>query len=1298
MATVVLAAAGAALGGAVGGSVLGLSSAVIGRAVGASVGRLIDERLLGSGSEPVDIGRIDQVRIMGAQEGRTIPSVFGRMRIGGHVIWSTRYRESVEESGGSKHSGPTQRRYSYSVSLAIALCEGTIARVGRIWADGAELSADDLTFRVYPGDELQEPDALMEAVEGNGQVPAYRGLAYVVIEDLDLSRFGNRVPQFSFEVVRPVEADNPVAEFDLAHGISGVALMPGSGEYALATTPVHFSDSLGRNRSANVNSPSGRSDFVTSIKGLVEEMPGCRAASLIVSWFGDDLRAGECRVKPKVDQGDLDGVGMPWTVSGMTRSTAEVVRKEDGKPVYGGTPCDQSVVEAIKHLNEQELEVMFYPFLLMEQGEGNGREDPWSGSEDQPVLPWRGRITSSIAANRTGSPDGTAVAAEEVSAFFGTTSPQDFEIVDGNVVYSGPDEWSYRRFILHNAWLCKLAGGVESFCIGSEMRGLTQIRGEDNSFPAVEQFMQIASDVRSVLGSNVKLSYAADWSEYFGYHPQDGSGDVYFHLDPLWAHDEIDFIGIDNYMPLSDWREGEDHLDAPSSSIYDLEYLKGNVEGGEGYDWYYHSDEARNAQIRTPIKDEGHGEDWIWRYKDMRGWWLSEHHDRIGGERSAIPSLWVPQSKPFRLTEFGCAAVDKGTNQPNKFLDPKSSESALPVFSDGGRDEAIQRQYYAAVLSYWKSDESNPVSDVYGTEMLDLDHAYAWAWDARPYPFFPNNRELWSDAANYEAGHWLNGRTSARSLADTLREICEKSGIENVDVTEVSGVVRGYVSGGSNTGRAMLQSLLIAYGIDAFERDGVLVFSVRNGRPDAVITKDDLTFTPESEGLVEHSRLPFVDDAERVRIGFVEADGNFDAIWEEASQPEETGDNVAASELPLAMNRSEGRLLAERWLGEARAGKERIQFALPPSQVDIGAGNVVRYGEANYRVDRVELSEVQSMEATRVDPEIYLPARMEEEPPAPVSFAAPVPVLPVFLDLPIMRGDEVAHAPHIAVTATPWPGNVAVYSASSDVFELSTSVSERATIGMTETPLRSASVGVLDRGEALQVRLSSGNLSDADWVAVLNGVNRVAIGSGSGEDWEVFQFRKAELIADNTYLLSERLRGQFGTDAVMPDVWPEGSLVVLLDQTVGQVPLAPVYRNLALKYRIGPANRALDDPSYIEETLAFGGVGLRPYKPCHLRFSRDETKDSFTWIRRSRIEGDSWDSLSVPVGEEVESYLVRVVQDGAIKREEITQTPDWQYAVSDRSEDGVIGNYEVSVAQVSSTVGPGPFATVLVSA
>jgi len=50
---------------------------------------------------------------------------------------------------------------------------------------------------------------------------------------------------------------------------------------------------------------------------------------------------------------------------------------------------------------------------------------------------------------------------------------------------------------------------------------------------------------------------------------------------------------------------------------------------------------------------------------------------------------WVPGSKPIRFTEFGCPAVDRGTNQPNVFYDPKSSESALPHYSRGWSDEAI---------------------------------------------------------------------------------------------------------------------------------------------------------------------------------------------------------------------------------------------------------------------------------------------------------------------------------------------------------------------------------------------------------------------------------------------------------------------------------------------------------------------------------------------------------------------------------------------------------------------------------
>jgi hypothetical protein len=61
----------------------------------------------------------------------------------------------------------------------------------------------------------------------------------------------------------------------------------------------------------------------------------------------------------------------------------------------------------------------------------------------------------------------------------------------------------------------------------------------------------------------------------------DGSG-RYFHLDPLWADENVDFIGIDNYMPLSDWRDGDDHADAHWGAIYNLDYLRGQCRRWRG--------------------------------------------------------------------------------------------------------------------------------------------------------------------------------------------------------------------------------------------------------------------------------------------------------------------------------------------------------------------------------------------------------------------------------------------------------------------------------------------------------------------------------------------------------------------------------------------------------------------------------------------------------------------------------------------------------------------------------------------
>lgn len=1328
MATVLFSVAGAAIGGSVGGTLAGLSSVAIGRAVGATLGRVIDQRLLGQGGQAIETGKVDRFRITSAGEGDPIAQVYGRMRLGGHVIWASDFQETTATSGGGKgsRSQPTTTEYSYSVSVAIALCEGEITRVGRVWADGEEVARDDLNMRVYNGSPDQLPDPVIEAIEGAGKVPAYRGTAYVVLENLGLAPFGNRIPQFSFEVLRPEQPNAPDWEYTPAFGIEGAALIPGTGEYALATTPVNFETETGAFRSANVSTPAGKPDFSVATEAMIEELPNLKATSLVVCWFGDDLRCGNCTIRPKVENTQQEADNMPWRSSGLARENARVIVQDDaGRPIYGGTPTDVSVVEAIQALKTAGTEVMFYPFILMDQFEDNGLPDPYSDAENQANLPWRGRITLSKAPGQPNSPDGTALASAQVAAFFGTATAASFDVVDGQVVYldaggaeeagegeaesedvegdiyqDNPADWSFSRFILHNAMLCSVAGGVEAFCIGSEMRGLTQIRGAGGVFVAVQHLISLAAEVRSILGPATKISYAADWSEYFGYQPQDGSGDRYFHLDSLWADPNIDFIGVDNYMPLADWRDTPGHLDGEKwDTTYDLDYLRSNIEGGEGYDWYYHSTEAREAQIRTEISDGAHLEPWVYRYKDLRGWWEHFHHERINGVRQAAPTAWEPMSKPIWFTEYGCAAINKGANQPNKFLDRKSSESKLPHYSSGARDELMQMQYLRAMISYWDDPAHNPQSTEYDGRMLDMGRAFVWAYDTRPYPFFPNNIGKWSDGDNYTRGHWINGRTAGRSLASVVGEICRRAGLAAFSTEELYAYVRGYAIEQVTDARSALQPLMIRYGFDAIERDGVLRFRMRDGLKPVKLDLERLAVSDELDGTAEQVREAEAEVSGRMRLRFVQADADFEVIAEEAVLPDEATHAVAGSEVNMALTRGEGRQVAERWLTEARVSRDTVRLALPPSQLALGAGDVIELpGEqkerpALYRIDRVEQSEVQLIEGVRIEPQVYDMADIFDELVKARQFVAPTPVVSHFLDIPLLRGDELPHAPHIAATAQPWPGPVALYQSSMDAnYQINKIIGKRATMGVTHTALPFSRAGVLDRGDVLEVELISGQLSSVSEEALLSGANMAAIGDGSSDQWEIFQFAQAELVGPRKYWLKTRLRGQAGSDGLMPGNWPAGSKFVLLDRTPEQIAFSPNLRRVAQNFRIGPAKRANDDPSYRHLVQAFDGNGLRPYSPCHLQSVKQLGGHyALSWIRRTRIEGDGWDVPEVPLGEESERYLLRIVQGSSVMRETLVEAPSWQYTAAMQAADGVVEPFDVAVAQVSAAYGPGLF-------
>jgi len=1317
MATLVLGAAGAAIGGSIGGAILGVSAATIGGFIGSTIGSVVDSWIISSlaPTQRIEGARLDTLRITSATEGAVIPRLYGRMRMGGNIIWATDFREETKTTtqGGGKGGGGGKVKtteYLYYASFAVALCEGPITGIGRIWADGKPMDLSGVTWRWYPGDETQTADPFIAAKMGAASTPAYRGTAYVVFEELALSTYGNRLPQLSFEVFRPL------ADPDTAEGLTrAVTMIPASGEFTYATQAIRKTDG-GATVPENLNALADSTDMVEALDRLQAMAPAVESISLVVAWFGDDLRAGSCKVRPGVEVSAKSTTPASWSANGVSRASAFLVSRDDqDRPVYGGTPSDFAVVQAIQEMKARGLRVTFYPFLLLDVPPGNTKPNPYSANAaalGQPAFPWRGRITCSPAAGFAGSVDKTAAAATQVSALFGTATPANFSVSGTKVSWTGPiGEWSLRRMILHYAHLCKAAGGVDAFLIGSEMPGLTTIRSSANAYPAVTAFKALAADVKLVLGAGTKMGYASDWSEYFGHQPGDGTGDVFFHLDPLWSDANIDFIGIDNYMPLSDWRDGFDHADALQgwAAIHDRGYLQTNIAGGEGFDWFYARAADRSAQIRTPITDGSAGKPWVFRYKDLRAWWSNPHFNRPGGVESGTPTAWVPQSKPVWFTELGCPAIDRGTNQPNVFFDPKSSESFTPYFSRGWRDDAVQRAYLEASYLWWGQGTNNPTSSVYGGQMVHVPECAAWAWDARPYPFFPELTGIWTDGPNWRLGHWLTGRLGAVSLAALVRHLCLRAGLTEdlIDVSGLWGAVEGYVIGALESPRASISTLARHFGFDAIETEGMIRFVMRGRASVATLAIDDLVSTREGEAF-ELTRGQETELPQALKWQVARADEDYDAALVEARRITVDTTRIASESFPMAIPPEEAERRCRRALMEAWIGRESATFRLPPSRLALDPADVIRLAhdgrEVEFRLVSVADAEARGIEAVRQDRAAY---DLPPGDPRPASLASPVvfgtPEV-VMLDLPQISEDQPAHRPLIAAHASPWPGEIAVFrSASTDGFALLTTFGSRARIGTLAFDFFPGPTSRFDLGNALVVDLLSGTLESVTDVALFGGANALAVEATAGV-WEIVQAGAAELTAPGRYRLTRLLRGQRGTEHAMGNPAPAGARVVILDTALSSLPIAEADLGLPWNWRVGPAARSVSDDSYAALGFTPTGRGLVPFAAAHVeqpwRTARNPGDLTIRWTQRSRaLVADAWEQVEVPLAEDLESYDVQILDGSTVKRTLTSSTTSVLYSAAQQSADwgaplGPGQTLAIRIHQLSNRLGRGTPASV----
>ncbi|MES2214797.1 MAG: glycoside hydrolase TIM-barrel-like domain-containing protein [Pseudomonadota bacterium] len=404
------------------------------------------------------------------------------------------------------------------------------------------------------------------------------------------------------------------------------------------------------------------------------------------------------------------------------------------------------------------------------------------------------------------------------------------------------------------------------------------------------------------------MTYAADWSEY---HHTDGG---WYNLDPLWASDAIDVIGIDAYFPITD---------STSSSIPSEDIDKGWTSG-EGYD-FYRDRSDKNALSPT------------WAWKNIEYWWSHTHTNPDGKTTN-----WKPKSKKIWFTEFGFPSIDKSPNQPNVFYDPKCSDGGAPRHSTSQIDFSIQRKAIKVSIEHFKSSEF-------------VEKMFLWTWDARPYPAWPHGNS-WRDGNLWSRGHWVCNKFGTATLGAILTELCAKAGIspECVDIGSVDEVVGGIILDQNISIWDAINMLRYAYLFDVIVcKAGVIKFIKRGTAAPKIISKKDLIKLNDYSFLF-CSKIPDSKTLSRVLIRFTERSNyisktyykNLDKISYITTQ------NL---HLPITMSACEASVIATNLIELSGQEKAVFKLSLPITYIYLEPTDVLKLGHDHIRITSIEI-------------------------------------------------------------------------------------------------------------------------------------------------------------------------------------------------------------------------------------------------------------------------------------------------------------------------------------------------------
>lgn len=1117
--------------------------------------------------------KLGELSIQTSTYNKVIPNIYGTVKLAGNVIWLSEVKEVKQEYVNTIKTGKNSKIsqnnvvYYYFISVAIAICKGEVEKIEKVWADNELIDLNNFSHRIYYGTSTQEPDSLIQSIEGINKTCAYKDICYIVFENFPLSNYGNRLPNFTFEVKRKNLYDKNDKNL-LENKITGINLIPACGEFVYSTTVQSkiksYTDgynelNCNERERINQNNNDGKADCLVSLDNLKNTLPNCEWISVVVSWFGSDLDISKCEIKPKVEY-NFDGYDFitstlpdTWYVGKWNRNNAEVVGKDNnGNIRYGGTPSDNSVIELLTELKNRGYKIVLYPMIFM----------------DIDNKPWRGYLTGK---------------SNDINSFFTKTN-------------------GYNEFILHYAELSK--NYVDAFIIGSELKGITSINDGNGNFYGVDNLINLAKLTKQIINNdNIKISYASDWSEY--HHTEAG----WYNLDDLWSSEYIDFIGIDAYFPLTNLKQ---------ENISKNDIING-WSSGEFYDYYYDNNGNKNS-----LEPQ-------YAIKNINYWWSNNHINPNG-----VQTSWIPKSKKIWFTEYGFASVDVTTNEPSKFYDKNSIDGGFPKLSDGISDFYYQRMALEASEEAFKSFEF-------------LEEKFVWCWDARPYPYFPSLKNIWSDADSWKYGHWINGKMGIVYAEMLIKQLFLDAGL-NTDLigkVDIDENINGIAINTDSSLQEILNLLKKTYFFDFIESNGKFNFISNSLNTDVTdINTDELII--QNEKYISLTSTPSSDLPNKVNVNFLDINNGYDSTIVYSSRENNLSNKIDTITLPIVLDEIKAKRISEIYLYSSWLEKNVFEFILPIKYIFLEVGDKIRLYKNNtilvLKIVKLDILNdfVINIKAIQFDNSIYKTNIKSNNENYITQLLESIGAtnLQIF-ELPALN-NEMLNNPYLFFTINGiengWKGANLYYSENSNDYNLIESKNENSIYGILLNELKPSRPYYFDLENKINIMFHSGIdenlLNSIDYNSLYNQNNLALLGN------EIIQFKDISLNEDGTYTLKNLLRGLFGTEEYINNHFIGDRFILLKKSELTEYKLDISKLQNKLKFKaVSFGNDLLTTDS---NEFIVSGKNLKPLKISHLRKIINSDKSiTIKWNRIDRGIQNWNDNIDSILSETEEKYCIK---------------------------------------------------------